>query len=255
MAVTITSAGAGKSAPATQSPEAVAPKAKAKKRRKSPHKPLNAPARAPGLPAFRRIYELPEEQQVALNNMFYEGQPVGKIIQVLHEGWGAFKDVKAQSLQKYLYRYKWEVIDKNLVMRQQEPASAHTQRVVAKVKGQIDVLEEIAQLVVTQKTRVQKLLVRENSMPMLFNSLGGEMKTLAGFIGQYADMAFDVGLMTRVPKLTKITNSHGDVTTVESEGKDHVAFHVENSKQLEDAASEFFRVLEGEVTDAELAEE
>lgn len=239
---------------AAPGPEPQAQKAPAKEK-KPRRKSVQKQAPKVGAPAFRRIYELPEEQQTALNNMFYEGQPVGKIIQVLHEGWGVFTDVKAPSLQKYLYRYKWEVIDKNLVMRQNAIPEARVQQVVHKVKAQIDALEEIAQLVVTQKSRVQKLLIRENSMPMLFNSLGGEMKTLAGFIGQYAEMAFDTGVMSRVPKTTKITNSNGDITTVESEGRDHVEFHVENSRQLEKAANEFFRVLDGEAEDAELAEE
>lgn len=77
---------------------------------------------------------------------------------------------------------------------------------------------------------------------MLFNSLGGEMKTLGGFIQQYADLSFDLGTLKRTPKLTKISQDGRD-TLIESEGRDHVTYSLEKAKVVEQAAEEFYKAL------------
>ena len=208
----------------------------------------------PSEKTFKRIYEMKEEHRAAMNSMFYENVSVARIIQTMKEGWGLFKDVSDSALSKYLYRYKWEVIDKQLAVpakvleKEEKKASA----MLVAARNQIDALEEAAQLVVVQKARVQKLLVRENTMPMLFNQLGTEMKTLATFIQQYSNLAFELGIMVRVPKTSTITGPKGEVTQiVESDGRDRVLFHMENAKQLEEAAADFMRVLEGELVEVQ----
>jgi hypothetical protein len=114
---------------------------------------------------------------------------------------------------------------------------------LAQAITELDVLREFSELIVVQKGRVNKLLLREKDMPMLFNSLGGEMKTLAGFLQQYADHAFEIGVIRRTPKLTKIT-SDGDSTTIESEARGEIAMAIEDTAALELAASRFMKVIE-----------
>lgn len=76
------------------------------------------------------------------------------------------------------------------------------------------------------------------------------MKTLAAFLQQYADTSFDLGTLKRAPQITKITQS-GSITRVESEGRSQVSFNLENSAKVEEAANEFFRVLEASEDDVQ----
>lgn len=190
---------------------------------------------------FKRVHEMDEEIRDVMHGMFADGKPVSEIVATLR-GFELFGDVSDQSLGQYLYRYKWEVLDKQLVVRAEALRDTRKAKVLAQVTQQLDVIQEVTELIIAQKTRVGKLLNREKDMPMLFNSLGGEMKTLAGFVQQYADLSFDLGTLKKAPQVTKITKD-GETTLVESEGRDHVMFNLENSKKVEEAARAFYDVL------------
>ena len=64
----------------------------------------------------------------------------------------------------------------------------------------------------------------------------------------FAEMGFELGMIKRVPKVTKITQN-GQDTTVESEGKEAVQISIQNHQVLEDAAAEFFKIIEGQFDD------
>lgn len=216
-----------------------------------PAKPENVPAAKPkGVGGFKRIYDLGEERVALLNDMFLKEVSVGKIIQTLQEGWEVFKDTQVPTLKKYLYRYKWEVLDKGLAVKSIVTEAAmitgdkKQMKLVQEILEDFDVLKEFHELAVVQKTRVRKLLLREADMPMLFNSLGNEMKTYADFLGRYSELAFDLGILKKVqqPKA-------GDViVNVDSAGKDHVTVTMNQASQVDAAAKAFFDVLE-EVSD------
>jgi len=202
--------------------------------------PSQEPRKDPGR-AFKRIQELTPEQKAILHTMFYEGRGVPAIMKMFQQTLGLWTDVKENTLEKYLYRYKYDVVDKNMAMvipkGQEIIPLQHT-------KEEIDVLEEVGQLVLSQKARVQKLMIREKDMPVLISSLGGEMKTLSGLIQQFADLSFDLGFVRRVPKTTKIIQD-GKTTVVESDGKDAVQVSYQVNEQLEKAAATFFSAIDG----------
>lgn len=205
---------------------------------------------------YKRLFDLGEERKAIIDTMFYDGKPVSDIIFTLQEGWRVFTDIKASTLSKFLYRYKWEVIDKGLAARvellERNGVKAKSlSTALGQVKEQLDVLEELGDLVTVQKTRVGKLLAREKDMPMLFSSLGGEMRTLATFLQQYSDLSFDLGFMKRVPKVTKVTNG-SELTVIESDGQEQVSISLEKRKQIEEAAQTFFSLINGDVEDGEL---
>lgn len=199
--------------------------------------------------AYKRIYDLSPTVQGVINSMLIQGKGVPALIDTLRTEYKLFKDITDNALSKYLYRYKWDVVDKSLVVaktigRMDEEAQA----ALAEAITELDVLKEITELVTVQKKRVNKLLLREKDMPMLFNSLGGEMKTLAGFLQQYSEHAFDIGLLKRVPKITKVSNG-GEETIIESEGRESLELSIRNSPALEAAAEKFMAVLESATMD------
>lgn len=213
-------------------------KAKAGKLKTNPTAP---PTSVPSK-KYKRIYDLGDERRAYIDSMFLDGKPVPEIMLVLRDGWGLFTDIAEGTLSKFLYRYKWDVIDKGLAVKQEMMMGKKAVALVEVVE-QFNLLEELGELITVQKTRVGKLLMREKDMPMLFNSLGGEMKTLASFLQQYTDLSFDLGVLKRAPQLTKITKD-GETTFVESEGFANLQFSMENATKIEDAARAFFRVLE-----------
>ena len=208
-----------------------------------PKNPGGRPAHTTLEKKFSRIYKMSDEQRAIVNSMITEGKPISDVVHVIQTGWGLMQDITDKTLSKYLYRYKWDVLDKQFVAAVVKMDEARKAVVLSEVTGQIDVVRELAELVVVQKERVSKLLTREKDMPMLFNSLGPEMKTLAGFVQQYADLSFDLGFLKRIPRITKLTKE-GDVTFIESEGRDHVTVSTENSKLIEETAAAFFAALE-----------
>lgn len=194
---------------------------------------------------FRRIADMKPEDREQLHHMYLNEKPMPYIAETLQGVMGLFKDVKKDTLLKYLYRYKWEVIDKGFVATPVETLRSAA-KMVADIKADVDILGVMRDLVITQQGRVAKLLVREKDMPMLFNSLGGEMKTLAGFVQQFADLSFDIGTLKRVPRLTKVEQD-GISSLIESDGKEAVAVSVNRSKLLDKAAKEFFNIMNSEV--------
>lgn len=195
--------------------------------------------------SYKRINALSDEHKAVLHSMFYEGKGVPAIIKTFQEGLGIWTDVKAASLQQFLYRYKYDVIDKNIVAMPPRggysPAQIQTLEVLSE---KINVLEEMAALVMGQKHRVRKMMDREKDMPMLFNTLGGEMKTLAGFVKDFAELSFELGTLKRAPKTTTITANGDGSTTVESEGRETVTVALSNSAELQSAADTFFKILD-----------
>lgn len=191
---------------------------------------------------FKRITELPDDAREVLHGMFSEKRAVSEITATMRQ-LGHFTDVKDGTLNQYLYRYKWEVVDKQIIVQAELLRKDNRARLLAEVAQSFDVLQEVSELIVVQKGRVGKMLAREKDMPMLFNSLGGELKTLAGFVQQYADLSFELGTLKRAPQITKITKE-GEATLVESAGKDHVQFNLQNAERVEQAAKAFFDALE-----------
>lgn len=190
---------------------------------------------------FKKIDALPAEDRVLLMDLFYKGKSIPDIAATLQD-MGHFKDVKPATLEQYLYKFKWEVVDKQALIRTEQMKEDSKLKLLDKVSQQYDVMEELASLIAVQKTRLEKVLLREKDMPMLFNSVGGEIKMLSGLLQQYGMMQFDLGYL-RKSNLMKITDENGRVTTVESEGQASVVVGTEQRGKIEDAAKSFFELL------------
>ena len=156
---------------------------------------------------FRRIEALEPEQRDALHAMFFDGRSVKFIIDKFQQGFGLWKDDQYNTLEKYLYRYKRDVIDKKAVVVAAKVDPEKKVEYLRKASEDLDVLEEMAALVLRQKSRVDKLYKVEVGMPSLFGTLGGEMRTLMQFLNDFQEKQFDLGLAQRVPKKTKVVHN------------------------------------------------
>ena len=193
---------------------------------------------------FKYIQSMPSEYVEQFDALLYKGETVPNITKMVQEEWKLLTKIAPKTLEQYIYRYKHKVIVPAVMIASDAITPKSKLVVLEKIKGTIDVLEEVGQLVAVQKSRVKKLLDREREMPMLFNTLGKEIQTLSGLIGQYADIAVDFGVIAILPKITKVT-TNGVTTTVESEGRAHVAEHAEQNRRVEEATKLFFDTIEG----------
>lgn len=190
---------------------------------------------------FKKINALPAEDRVLLMDLFYKGKSIPDIAATLMD-MGHFKDVKQGTLEQYLYKFKWEVVDKQAVIRAEQLKQDSKAKILDKVAKQYDVMEELALLIGNQKLRLEKILNREKDMPMLFNSANNEIKVLASLLQQYATLQFDLGYMRKLG-FTKITDDQGRTVTVESEGQTNVIVGTEQRGRIEEAAKSFFDIL------------
>lgn len=217
-------------------------------------KPKPPPKPKPGsLPRKDLVLALTKKQLDRVHLEILKGTSDSAVAAIVQEEFGVFTDVSRNGMRQFINRYVARYIkpkedDIRLVLGlepDQKPAA-----VLGKLNSTLDIMQEVGLLVAIQKSRVTKLYEREKGMPMLFASLGGEVRTLAALVNQYAGHAFDLGRLHKVPTLTKVTKQ-GESTFIESTGRDHVMFSLERSKQVEDAASKFFNVINGEVLDVE----
>jgi hypothetical protein len=189
---------------------------------------------------------LSKEQLDMVNYELLKGTTAGKVAIIIQEEFGIFTEISHEAVRQFIIRYNNKVIktQKDHISKamglDNTPAVAAA---ISKVVEKIDIIGEMAELVLVQKKRVGKLLKREADMPMLFNSLGGEIKTLAGLINQYAEHSFDIGTLRKIPQVTKVTKN-GLETLIESSGRDHVLGNVERAKQVDEAAAKFFEALQ-----------
>ena len=107
-------------------------------------------------------------------------------------GRGEKLEVRRDSLQRQLYRYREKVL------KEEAPTSLIAQ-MVSKSDLEIDDMELITQLVVIQKKRVEKELEIEKMMPVPMASTTKAIVTLFDLIERRVKLLQDSGLKPRVP--------------------------------------------------------
>lgn len=199
---------------------------------------------------FARISSLSAEHKAILHGKLADEMASAAIARFFRDKLGLWQEVKFQSSEKMITEYRKDPKVKPLVLSYVGNFDENNK--IALTKENIQPLQEMSELIVAQKIRVQKLLTQEVKMPALFNSLGNEMKTLAGFVVTYADLAFETGVMRRASTTTTISSGGVD-TVIESDGREQIQFSLEAHDKLEKAASAFFQIIEG--TFSEVAKE
>ena len=107
-------------------------------------------------------------------------------------GRGEKLDVRRDSLQRQLYRYR------ERVLKEEAPTSLIAQ-MVSKKDLEIDDIELLTQLVVIQRQRVEKELEIEKMMPMPMASTTKSIVTLFDLVERRVKVMQDSGLKPRVP--------------------------------------------------------
>lgn len=220
------------------------------------NEPGKLKCRGPGTTrgSFPPMEKLPPEKRHLVDAYLSKDYTNREMVRIIHEDWGLLKEYSKGTLEQYVSRYKNQVVKPGLVLRGDAKIKSEAKDLILKhVKGSIDVMEELAQLVVAQKSRVKKVFDVEQRTPnKLSNGVSSEIKLLADLVQRYSDTGVEYGLIQVAPKTTRVTQEADGSTTIESQGKQDLMLSLEKSKKLEDAAKHFFDIIEGEFVREEI---
>jgi len=140
------------------------------------------------------LASLDEDQHRFMIDMLSLGKTDGEITDALQQDQGWLADVKRPSLLRAVNRWRKstgqqaviKLVTDNLTRRDGRP------------KRQLDVHEELTDLVLRQKARVDKIAQQEDGKPLLLNVVTEEMKVLSDMLGKLARVQMDIGIVRRV---------------------------------------------------------
>jgi len=227
--------------------------------------------------SFKKIESLPRSTRVDITvRLLFGKDGVAPVVKYMQEELKLFNDIAPRSLLQYLMAYKNHELAKGMSIEQYESergldneeaerlaarkAVIKAERVrslvddedldkleekmwlIDRAVGAIDITNEMLKIYNTQKKRVNKLLEREEEMPMLFNTLKDEIRLLATLGQQYLATAVTTGMIKVHGKTTISKNKDGSVS-IETEGRRQAEEGLQLSNQLENTASLFFSKL------------
>lgn len=163
--------------------------------------------------AFKRLHELPKPTVEEVENRLLAGEPPSSIAHWLQNELGVFKDLQPGSLKKNLERYR--AIDlKNKVI---SDLTKNTKgKTVAGLKRKFLAIDELEELVLIQKGRLEKVLLKEAQLPegILMKQATDEARLLKETLVELGKMQFEAGVMVRAPK--KVSGQVYDPNTGET---------------------------------------
>lgn len=164
---------------------------------------------------FRNLELLGADKLAIIESMLVRGDGCPEIAKMIQSEWGASVNVSLDTLTKQIQRYKYKVITPRLAVTIKEASKKYGFKTsVRKLNDHLDIMEELYQLIETQKARIQKLMVAEEKMNEKNESAGGfnyvanpvikqEMAVLIDLYRTTGHYQLETGVMRRTPKTIK----------------------------------------------------
>lgn len=208
--------------------------------------PAPAPPKAD---AYSRFYDMGTERLTALDTMLLKDEPMSVISRTIQEDWGLFTDVKNNTLQKQIQRYRDHVVLPRLQHLRAKEEAGYYGRDERTTKGtkvmlqRLVVMDEWEQVLAIQKARILKMYEREKGLPTTMDGLSKLFKDYQHGLAQYGNLQLETGYLKRAPKVLTGTFGFSD----DPDQKPVFEFAYEN-KQLEvGALQELSDLLENDV--------
>lgn len=163
-----------------------------------------------GQAPFARIRALGDERVDVVNKRLLSGQSTNVIATFMLKEWGKdLPTVSVGGLAKQLVRYKKEVLGSGMTGVFMDPSAppkeAVTQALMTLmgIKANVNGLEVMNEMIQVERLRIFKILEKEDRMNLQFDWLRRECRDLFAMIREYYDLQFEMGLIARVPKVTR----------------------------------------------------
>lgn len=157
--------------------------------------------------AFKRLAELGVETVAIVDQRLLTGDTPSNVAAWLQNELKVFLDIKLSSLKKNLERYRAiDLKDKVIEDIKNQVLPTNT----AKLFKSLSALDELTELVSIQKSRFQKVVVRESQMPngLLLKQVSDEGKLLKEMLVELGKLQLETGVLARAPK--KVSGSITD---------------------------------------------
>lgn len=179
--------------------------------------------------AFTKLHTLPAELVAEVEEKLLRGDSPLAVGTWLQEDMGVFKDMKLPTLKKNLERYRSTDLKDRVVSG---ILGANKGKSVSTMKKQLSALDEITDMVMIQRARVEGLMVKEKQMSGLtMKTLSDEIRLFKELCSEMGKLQLETGILARAPK--KLTGSVSDPVTGEvrnfswSEEYDHAMRTIE----------------------------
>jgi hypothetical protein len=147
--------------------------------------------------AFRKLHSLGVERVSEIDEMLGRGIPASQVTRTIQEDWRLLTSDKAASVKKMLERYRRSSLRQKVIDR---VAGATRGLPIATLKKKLSAMDELEQLVLVQKGRFEKMLVRENQGPLLLKQVTEEGKLLKDMLVDLGKLQLETGVLRRAPR-------------------------------------------------------
>lgn len=164
--------------------------------------------------AHRHIKSLPTAYRAELDSRLSAGETPRAVGQWLQVECRLLVDIKFTTLTKLLERYRaTELRDKAM----QAVVSANRRKPLEQVLRKLNAMEELHDLAVVQRGRLEKLLSHELPMPkgILLQSASAEVKAYREILVALGHLQLETGVITKAGKRVsgQVLDEHGNVKT------------------------------------------
>ena len=224
-------------------------------------KPSNKAGKKVAAHKYERIYALGPDRVSQMDAMLFKGTPAKDVARFIQNEWKEYTDVKLGTLAQQINRYNKEVNVAQMAVATGTDVSDKKGMVshVKKVEAKFDTLQTLRNLVDQQSRRLNKIALKEQTLPTVLDTVRKEITLYAKLLDQLATLEMDLGILQRIPRKIagNIFLQHGEG------GPDDLAIKkaLEDANKRMDAQHQVFQFLnelaanELDITDAEYTED
>jgi hypothetical protein len=160
-------------------------------------------------PLFLR--DLPDELVAKIDSRLTSGEPARAIAAWLQSEAQVLTEVKPDTLKKSLERYREGHLRNKVLARITE--AQHT-KALKTVQKRLNAMDELEEMVVIQRSRVDKMLLMEKDKPILLKSTTDEIRLLKEMLVDLGRVQMDTGVLARATRKVTgtITGADGEIS-------------------------------------------
>lgn len=206
--------------------------------------------------AYQRFYDMGSERMGALDALILKDTPMAEIARTLQGEWQVFTEIKRNTLEKQIQRYRDNVLLPRVQhLREKEAAGAigaSDQRATAATRQMLErlnLMDEWTEILGIQKKRIMALYEREQKLNgVTLDGLTKLFKDYQSGLAQFGHLQLETGFLKRAPKVIQGQLGVSDPSNPDAEPIFEVAFRaqLEARAGVADMAQLLGEVIEGE---------
>lgn len=154
---------------------------------------------------YKRLYDLGSDRLGIIESMLTNGDSPATCAEHIQVDWGECTDVKVQTLEKQIQRYRTDVLEPKLVMAAENAAEKGTgvSAQMKKFRETVDVKAKLTEGINMQWERIQKAYTKEalkGPDAKLDPTINKELRPFTDMVRALATLQLETGDLRRVPK-------------------------------------------------------